>query len=127
MNPKDDTTSIGSILLNMGVITREQLDVAVRTQRCLHTDTLLGVLLVHEGYCTKEELEEAIDTQISMRNGHKANRAIAFANFAMRKSRDSGVYKCILERADSIARKVETGDFPNVLIGKSPLCNKDGR
>jgi len=115
MIPKDDPTSIGSILLAMDAVNKYQLDEAVRDQRASKEDVLLGVLLVHKGYCTRDQLSAAIDKQASLRGNNRSKRALALADIALGRKPSLEVYKSFVDKVNYVANKVETGEFPRVL------------
>jgi len=115
--PKDDTTSLGNILLEWGLITREQLERALKEQETLRGDDLLGKLLVAGGACTHEEIDMAMSAQASLRAGGKAKRAMAVADLALERRRRGS----IIQRRDRIVaqgarvEKSITGDgYPAV-------------
>lgn len=125
MNPKDDSTSIGAILVSMGSITGDQLNEVVETQKQMREDTLLGVLLVHNELCSKEQLEAAIDVQVDMRSKNKPRRALAFANVALRRSLSTESYKGVVDQINRVAKKVETSSFHMAKVISSK--NEDNR
>jgi hypothetical protein len=116
-NMKDDPTSIGSILLAMGVITEEQLDRVIEEQQRLREDTLLGKLLVANGYCTAQQLEIAIAAQEGMRSEDKASNAIALADVALSRHRRPSVIKQrkrIMEKGQEAVKSITRDDYPAV-------------
>lgn len=58
------TKKIGELLVERGVITREQLEEALRRQR--ENKKLLGEILVELGYATEEEVMVCLTTQYGM-------------------------------------------------------------
>ena len=86
IDPKDDPTSIGSILVAMGVITMDQLLVAIEEQTSASKDVLLGKLLVASGFISHEQLEIALGAQEGLRSKKKVHRAHASATIAERSS-----------------------------------------
>ena len=67
MTPKEDPTSLGSLLLSMGAITPSQLEIAVTQQALMDKEMLLGKLLVANKAIDNETLQEALKTQERLR------------------------------------------------------------
>lgn len=109
MNPADDPTSIGAILMSMGAVTQEQIEEVLEEQRRLREDALLGRLLVARGYCTEEQFNIAIAAQKSMRNGDKERRALAVANISLARARRHSVIetrKRVIEKGQAAVRSI---------------------
>jgi len=90
-DPTTDQTSIGAILMNMGAVTREQIEDVIEEQRKLREDALLGRLLVARGYCTQEQFDIAMAAQTSMRAGDRERRAMAVADISLARTRRNSV------------------------------------
>jgi len=86
VDPKDDPTSIGNILLSMGVVTREQL-IAIREEQAMEEDRRMGMMLVRKGWCTEEQLDVALAAQKTMRTKGKVGQALALADIAIAQKR----------------------------------------
>lgn len=84
-----DPTSIGSILMKMGVVTRAQVEEVMEEQIRLREDALLGKLLVAKGYCTNEQFDLAMEAQRLIREGTGAERAVALADFVLSRTKQS--------------------------------------
>ena len=82
MLPKDDPTSIGAILVAMGVITEEQLRDVVQEQHNVRMDVMLGKLLLADGIISARHLETALQSQQDLRSGKKHKRAMAQSRIA---------------------------------------------
>ena len=54
---------LGELLIQAGLLTREQLDVGIETQQD-HPDRRLGEILIGLGYVTREALHDQVRTQI---------------------------------------------------------------
>jgi hypothetical protein len=109
---KDDPTSLGNVLLELGIITQEQLDHALKEQETLRGDDLLGRLLIASGACTEEEVMMAMSAQESMRAKGKHKCAMAVADLALeRRRRQSVIVKRnrLIEKGEQV-RKSITGD-----------------
>lgn len=85
--PKNDPTSLGNILLEWEVVTKDQLDQALKEQETLRGDDLLGRLLVASGACSEDEINTAMSAQSSMRAAGKHKQAMAVADLALERSR----------------------------------------
>jgi hypothetical protein len=110
--PKEDPTSLGNILLEWGVITKDQLDKALEEQQYLRGDDLLGRLLIAAGACGEDEIRTAMSAQLSMRAAGSHKSAMAVADLALeRRRRDSLIVRRnhIIEQGEKI-RKSITGD-----------------
>lgn len=79
MKPADDPTSLGSILVTMGMITEDQLAEIVELQERATVDQLIGRLAVAEQLITADQLEEALSAQAGLRSKSKPKRALAQA------------------------------------------------
>jgi len=82
MLPKDDPSSIGAILVAMGVISEEQLQDAVQEQHNVRMDVMLGKLLLANGIISAAQLETALRSQNDLRSGKKHKRAMAQSRIA---------------------------------------------
>lgn len=81
--PRDDPSSIGNILLRMGLVTQEQLDAIKLEQETMREDLLMGNLMVVKGWITKEQLEVALAAQKGMRTGGRSGQALAVAEVCL--------------------------------------------
>lgn len=114
MNPADDPTSIGAILMNMGAVTQEQIEEVIEEQRRLREDALLGRLLVAKGYCSQEQFDIAMTAQTSMRNGNKERRALAVADISLARTRRNSVIATrqrIVEKGQACIKHFTGGDL----------------
>jgi hypothetical protein len=82
MDPADDLTSIGSILINLGIITNQQLRAAIEDKHRTAPDELLGLFMVGREIITREQLKKALKTQQQLRGNGKTARALAQADIA---------------------------------------------
>jgi len=78
-----DPTSIGGILISMGVLTPEELVEVLLEQEQLRKDHLVGRLLVASGKVSRAQLERAMRMQQAMRDKSKPQAAIAMADYAI--------------------------------------------
>jgi hypothetical protein len=107
-----DPTSLGSILLDWGVITEADLRRALKEQETLRGDDLLGRLLVASGACTEDAIKTALSAQTSMRAAGKHKHAMAVANLAISRRRRKSVMvrrEAIVEQGNRVSRAI-TGD-----------------
>ena len=81
--PEDDPTSIGNILLRMGLVTRDQLESVMSEQVHMREDLLMGNLMVAKGLISKEQLEVALAAQKGMRSGGRSGQALAVADVCL--------------------------------------------
>ena len=54
---------IGEILLEKGLISKDQLNNALRIQKYQNQPLKLGLILIQQGYISKEELEDCLYMQ----------------------------------------------------------------
>lgn len=73
----NDSTSLGSILVQMGMITEEQLAEIVQLQDRASIDLLIGRLAIAEALITPDQLEEALSAQAGLRSKSRSRRALA--------------------------------------------------
>ena len=98
---KIDPTSLGNILLEWEIVTKEQLQIALVDQETLRGDDLLGRLLVAGGACTEDDIRVAMSAQASMREVGLHQIAMAIADVALgRQRRDS-----LLTRRENLAQQ----------------------
>lgn len=110
--PKEDPTSLGNILLEWGVITKDQLKQALEEQQHLRGDALLGRLLIAAGACGEDEIRTAMSAQISMREVGRHKSAMAVADLALERRRRKSLIvrrNNLIERGEQV-RKTITGD-----------------
>jgi len=82
MSPKDDRTSLGNILVDMGLITRDRLDEVVSEQQRATVEMLMGKLMIADGILSEEQLAQALEIQRGLRSKHKYERAMAMSEVA---------------------------------------------
>jgi hypothetical protein len=117
MNPSDDPTSIGAILVSMGAVTTTQVEEVVEEQRRLREDALLGRLLVAKGYCTQKQFDVAMAAQNSMRNGGKERRALTVADISLARARRHSVIATrqrIIEKGAAAIRSITGTEYPAI-------------
>lgn len=116
MSPQHDPTSLGAVLLELGLVTQEQLDMVIEQQRHMREETMLGVLLVHNGVLTQTELDIALSAQRGMREKSRTKQAMAVANIAIGRHRRQTLLdrrERIIQKGDLIARSI-SNDYPVV-------------
>lgn len=114
--PRDDPTSLGNVLLELELITQDQLDQALQEQRDLRGDDLLGKLLIANGFVSVEEIEIAMSAQAGMREPRKSKRAMAVADLAIERRRRKSmiIRRCnLLEQAEQVQKSL-SDDYPAV-------------
>ncbi len=117
MNPKDDPTSIGAILVKMGVVTEDELALAIEEQANASIEHLLGKLLVANGVCSMEQVEIALAAQQGMRSDEEHKQAVAIASIAMtRKQMVRVAGRKMISRGEEIAEKSGSGLYPAVAM-----------
>jgi hypothetical protein len=99
-NPQSRESSIGTILVRLGVIDEEQLQDALVYQSRASLDQMLGSVLVHKGFCTSEDIEEALALQKSLRK-NPVHHAMAVADMAIKRRKQA------LERKTNLSKAVD--------------------
>lgn len=118
-DPRDDTEvfSIGTILVKMKAVGREDVERVLEEQSKMSSDELLGALLVRKGIITEEQLEVALSAQEGLRSKRPHVRAMAAASLAVRSS--DGVRALAGRVRDAVdgCRRRRTGEgFPAVTL-----------
>lgn len=109
-----DPTTLGAILVTMGVLSPEQLDEAVEAQENSSIDRQLGNQLVVMRFCDLGQVEEALQTQERMRkNGHSKALAVADIALARQKKLDAMTEE-VLERSARVVRSATGQDHPAI-------------
>lgn len=107
MTNERDPTSIGSILLHMGLITDEQLWDALLFQKTAVLKQPLGDILVDCGYCTRATLDMAAEAQLGLRSEKKVDKAAAVATVAQaRKGVQQAAVQTIVQRGRDLVEKL---------------------
>ena len=78
----NDPTSLGNILIEMGIISRTQLQSALRIQSETQ-EMFLGQILIDSGLLSEDELGTILKIQDKLRSGKKQSKAIANMNMAI--------------------------------------------
>ena len=121
----EDPSSIGNILLKMGVITPHQLTNAVG-QKIKFDEALLGTLLKQLGYVNGKDIALALKIQNEMREGSALNAELDVLQVKMDESatRVKQLATCISDaRKRRRARGEKSGVF---LIPTQPLARVGG-
>lgn len=116
MNPKDDETSLGAILLELEIITPDQLRLALDRQENSTIEQLLGMVLVHMGFCSKDDVEAALSAQKSLRAGKKGDvtKALAAMDFAIHRKGSNGARQKAIEKGAAFYKQKTGQEFPAV-------------
>jgi hypothetical protein len=114
MSAKDDPTSLGNVLVELGLITPKQLADAVERQENSTIEQLLGAVLVHQGYCSKHDIETAMSAQKGLRKGKKINQALAMADLAIQRKRSNGARDRAIESGARFTRSTTGTTYPAV-------------
>jgi len=97
MCSKDDT--LGSILLQMGAVTGEQVEKACAEQ-AKTSDAILGALLVDMRACTQMHLTRALEVQAHLRAGRTAEAHLALLDASLSSALDQGrEVRCVVSHS----------------------------
>ena len=114
MSARDDSTSLGNVLVEMGVITEQQLQDAVDRQENSTLEQLLGAVLVHQGYCSKGDIDAALSAQKSLRSGKKIKHALAVVDMAIHRKTSNGARDRAIASGARFTRSSSGQDYPAV-------------
>lgn len=115
MKPHDDPTSLGAILLAMGVITSEQLNQAIQEQENSSIEIMLGKLLVANDVISGDQLEMALSAQVGLRSKKREYKARAQASIAEASSAHVIALASSVRAKSEFNRKRTTGEaFPAI-------------
>lgn len=105
---------LGAILMNIGCVTKEQIDEAIKAQET-NPDMILGGLLLAMGMITHAELNHALQLQNGLRSPSATERAHAEGaiNRALHRSYLNHANR-VIGAAEATKERVETGNFPRV-------------
>jgi hypothetical protein len=122
--PADDPTSLGAILLSMGVLNEDQLDELIDMQERATLENLLGKLAIAEGLISAGQLEEALSAQEGLRSKSKHRRALAAVELSERATATVTSIAAKLKTTISAERRRRTGDrhpaiTPGMLAAKA--------
>jgi hypothetical protein len=130
MNPRDDDTSIGAILLQLGILTPEQLEIALEKQHNSTFEERLGMVLVHIGFCSAEDVDLALSAQRSVRSAKEGDRdrqrAVAAIDLAISRKRSNGARSNALQRGVEFI-KHQTGDAFQAITPELLAKGSNGR
>jgi hypothetical protein len=111
MSERDEDTSLGRLLVDMGAINEGQLNKAIETQENSTLEQLLGAILVHMEYCSKEDVDAALSAQKSLRSGKKARHAMAVADLAIHRKKVNGARDRAIASGERFVRSASGLDF----------------
>lgn len=117
MSERDEDTSLGRLLVEMGAISEGQLREAVERQENSTLEQLLGAVLVHMGFCSKDEVESALSAQKSMRSGKKARHAMAVADLAIHRKNVNGARDRAIASGARFVRTASGSEFQAITPG----------
>jgi hypothetical protein len=103
--PQDDPSSVGQILVDMGLVTRGQLGRAVEMQERSSIEQLLGKLLVAEGHISNKQLDMALNAQAGLRSKKETDQAKAQAAIASENCSSVVLMSQALRRKSSTIRR----------------------
>lgn len=131
MDPKNDPTSLGAILLALDIIDEEQLMSAIEKQEKMREETVLGLILVNEGTITSAQLDLALSAQASMRTNGKHGLAMGVADIALhRRRRESVIQKRerLVEKSQQVVQACNrvTGNEQPVIPAKMLAKSRNG-
>lgn len=119
IRPEDDETSIGRVLIAMGVCTPGQVARAAELQRKAPEDERIGVFLVAHGHASVEQLRLAINAQVGLRSKAKHKRALAQATIAQQSGAAVVSFADrVRSRAAEVSKKTGQG-YPAVQAAKA--------
>jgi len=121
-DPRDETAvySLGTILVKMGAVRREQVEEVLARQRRMTEEELLGDLLVAAGLVSQAQLQEALKAQADLRSRKRHVRARAAAHLAeVSNHRVAAAAREVVSLVRQTSRKRNGDQFPAVALAKS--------
>ncbi len=103
MSPSD--TTLGGILLAMGLITKEELLDAITVKMTTSGEQLLGEVLIARGAITRAQLERVLVMQRE-RRGEKVDYGAEAARLALHATKRAEYLHASLDNLESVAREV---------------------
>lgn len=110
----EDPSSIGNILLKMGVITPDQLQRALG-QKIKFDDALLGALLRQMGYAEGKDIEQALKIQTEMRDGSPLTAELDVLERRMEESA-RGAHQLAVCISDARKRRRDRGEKSGAVL-----------
>lgn len=115
-------TTLGELLVVLGVITYEQRHVAGEAQRMSSRPMTFGEILVALNFCSQEQVDEAAELQGRLRSKQARERAEATHDVALRSKEVLGTArKQLVAAGKAIIQKIGTDDIPTPMLGTSIL------
>jgi hypothetical protein len=109
--------SLGTILTKLKVVSREDVDSALRIQASLSDEEHLGELLVARGLISRSQLEIALAAQRDLRSKDRATRALAAARLAsLSNEKVVSLSRRIAADAREVRRKSNHVGYPAVKV-----------
>jgi hypothetical protein len=111
-------TTLGEILVALGIITDNQRWAVMDYQRLMDNPMTFGEILVQMKYCTPEQVSEAMGLQIRLRSDKTHDRAEATYDIARRSKEAIGeVRRQLIATGKAIIEKAGTADIPTPILG----------
>jgi hypothetical protein len=122
---RNDATSLGNVLLRMGVITEDDLREAVHIQK--DRDRLLGKLFVLARVISPEDLETALSTQADLRHGKISRQTQGAVRIATSRTRQAAqIGERVASLGGTVAQRARTGQgFPAVCCATATAGDDD--
>lgn len=113
IDPRSDETSIGNIMITIGMIEKPQLDVILKRQSECGPDVQFGDVVVAMGICDHDDIGRVMDLQKQMRNGYTAVASMtALELHTERYSETARKLSDIVKT--KVAKRAESGTFVKV-------------
>lgn len=105
----NERTSLGAILMEMGVIEKDKLVDAIEMQRLIREEARLGKLLVENGFCSAADVKEALLKQKKLRESDHAHGAIEVADVVIKRRRSKSMVQQqsrLMEKAEQVVKRI---------------------
>ena len=103
--PETDPTSIGNVIVSLGFITEEELNIAVKKFRA-SKEELLGEFLIRKTSLTEKQLKDALARQTELRKPTHATIVQAFNNARQTNDRLNAKTDELVELTTALAEKI---------------------
>lgn len=114
MSDSSDTT-LGEILVQMGLCTKDQIYEILISDHCQNRCGLFGELLISAGAITKSQLDKAMEVQAGLRSEDRCRTALATADIALVRKQDTNAkQRKLTERGEQMAKRVTATNNPAI-------------
>ena len=111
-----DDTNLGYILVELGLVTEDQLNKMVDLQLQVRENSKLGRLFIEQGICTEEQIKLALEEQHRIRTSDPRQRALLVAELAMKRKRRKTLVEQrgrVMDKSEQVFRSI-SDEYPQI-------------